>query len=497
MFDKNFYPTPKTIIEKMIGGRDLRGKTILEPSAGKGDILEYIENRYKYDQYDKPKMYCIEKDEELQHILRDKGFRLLDSDFLKHRADISYDYIFMNPPFDNGYQHLLKAWDIIHNGEIICLLNEETIKNPYSKGRQLLLNIIKEHGQTESLGNCFSFEAERKTDVNVVMITLTKKQSKENPFDFNLNDTEKIEFNEQFFSNEIARIDVLQNICDQYQRIKNDFADMLKSKNRINKYVANITGTDYGIQSDYGLKKVNKEEFDNFINDLKAEIWRNIAKKTNIEKYMTDSTSRNFTKYLLERKDLAITKENIQKFVSIIFQNRFNILENGIGDVFDTFTKYYKENRCHVEGWKTNDRFKVNKKIILPNWIKYGDYYNQEHLKKYGDYFKTQYDRKYGDIDKVLCFISGESYDNVRTIAGALKNKFDILGKITTGDKFDNTCESTFFNIKFFKKGTIHLEFKDEWLWSEFNMRACAGKNWLPEAEVRAWKQEIKDLVLA
>ena len=65
MFDKNFYPTPKKVIKKMLeqyteeGGNELRlsGKVILEPSAGKGDILDYIEdNTY----YCKPeKIYCI------------------------------------------------------------------------------------------------------------------------------------------------------------------------------------------------------------------------------------------------------------------------------------------------------------------------------------------------------------------------------------------------------------------------------------------------------
>ena len=45
-----------------------------------------------------------------------------------------YDLIIMNPPFDNGDKHLLKAIDLQKNGgAIICLLNAETLKNPYSK----------------------------------------------------------------------------------------------------------------------------------------------------------------------------------------------------------------------------------------------------------------------------------------------------------------------------------------------------------------------------
>ncbi|PJC58181.1 MAG: hypothetical protein CO025_09935, partial [Ignavibacteria bacterium CG_4_9_14_0_2_um_filter_37_13] len=45
-----------------------------------------------------------------------------------------------------------------------------------------------------------------------------------------------------------------------------------------------------------------------------------------------------------------------------------------------------------------------------------------------------------------------------------------------------------FFSMRCYKKGTLHLEFRDESLWHEFNMRACANKKWLPEAEEKIWK---------
>ena len=39
----------------------------------------------------------------------------------------------MNPPFSEGDKHLLKAINIMKNGgQIVCILNAETIKNPYS-----------------------------------------------------------------------------------------------------------------------------------------------------------------------------------------------------------------------------------------------------------------------------------------------------------------------------------------------------------------------------
>ncbi|MFH1320601.1 MAG: hypothetical protein ABII90_08110, partial [Bacteroidota bacterium] len=35
--------------------------------------------------------------------------------------------------------------------------------------------------------------------------------------------------------------------------------------------------------------------------------------------------------------------------------------------------------------------------------------------------------------------------------------------------------------MKFWKKGTLHMTFKDEKVWEQFNIMAAKGKNWLPE----------------
>ena len=48
MFDPDFFPTPMTVISKMISGLPLNKMTVLEPSAGKGDILDYIVQRGGY-----------------------------------------------------------------------------------------------------------------------------------------------------------------------------------------------------------------------------------------------------------------------------------------------------------------------------------------------------------------------------------------------------------------------------------------------------------------
>ena len=145
MFDKDFFPTPKEVIEIMLeeyksnyhkgGINDYSVKgyriegSILEPSAGKGDILDFIcENSKRTERIDN---YVCEHNSELQAILKDKEYQLVGEDFLSYECDVYYEHIFMNPPFSKGAEHLLKAIEIADDTNIVCILNSETLKNPF------------------------------------------------------------------------------------------------------------------------------------------------------------------------------------------------------------------------------------------------------------------------------------------------------------------------------------------------------------------------------
>lgn len=45
--------------------------------------------------------------------------------------------------------------------------------------------------------------------------------------------------------------------------------------------------------------------------------------------------------------------------------------------------------------------------------------------------------------------------------------------------RFDNRVRSQYLDIRFFKKGTIHLPFLHAHLWQDFNVHAARGKAWL------------------
>ena len=163
-------------------------------------------------------------------------------------------------------------------------------------------------------------------------------------------------------------------------------------------------------------------------------------------------------------------------FQSMI-DNRGQIMEHCLMDVFDWMTKYHKENRCHIEGWKTNDAYKVNQKVIIPGYI------DVSSLKYGGSFYIYRHD-KIDDIDKVMCMLTGKRFEELSEEGGlmssALRKRFNEMRNPQVGQVFDNNVESEFFELKFFKKGTLHFKFKDKKLWENFNLQVAKGKGWLP-----------------
>lgn len=539
MFNEEFYPTPIGIVKKMIypfvekeylsfrgyKERVIRNKTILEPSAGSGSMLDgIVKDTIPYRNEDGTfnenhkndriklidcQIYCIEQEPELVHILQGKDYKVIANDFLSYKGDYVFDLILMNPPFSNGDEHLLHAWETLDHGNIICLLNTETIKNPFSSKRKLIQKLISDYGTVEHLGAVFS-KSERPTDVQVSLIRLEKK-AKENKFVFdfeNIVKEKKFVIDESTINDAPAVRDVIGNMLIQYDKVKQAFIEYMKIAESLDhygkplikkrKYKEDQTNI-FDLASKCFCKNETKQmAFNNFCDSMKYNMWSVVFDNLNnisqfdMGKFMTHSVRKNFSEFVDKQSNMDFTKENVWSLINMLFENKYNILERCIIEVFDIFTKYHHENRCYVEGWKTNDKWKVNRKIIIPRAVSYGSYTNAHNLKSYGDNFTLNYhtQSEYTDIDKALNYITGKEVGE--SLFDSLQIRFRDIGRVKTGDKFENTGESYHFKWKFWKKGTLHIEFKNEWLWQEFNMRACAGKQWLPEAEKKEWEQAKK-----
>lgn len=97
--NKDFYPTPRTLFDRLTEGTRIHGR-ILEPSAGKGDLVQYIQDRRGHG--DPPRIDAIENDPRLVDILTGAGVSVVWDDFLTYETYKEYDFIVMNPPFSNA-----------------------------------------------------------------------------------------------------------------------------------------------------------------------------------------------------------------------------------------------------------------------------------------------------------------------------------------------------------------------------------------------------------
>jgi hypothetical protein len=223
------------------------------------------------------------------------------------------------------------------------------------------------------------------------------------------------------------------------------------------------------------------------VKQLQRKAWETVFDKTKIRDLATERVRRDFYSYQQEQGALDFTEENIWNLLQELFLNRKNVMMNSLVDVFDHMTSFDAKNKTHYEGWKTNSAHAVNRKVILPGFVEIG----------WDKCFKVNYSysRRLHDIDTVMCMITGKEVARICTIDDALGKAFYRLGKIN--GRFDNCTESFFFEIKFFKKGTIHLRFKDRFVWEQFNKLAALGKEWLPEGDVDGCKPTEVPLIEA
>src|SRR3990167_7900638 len=142
--NKTFYPTPEHLVGRMWAKVKGHPTKALEPSAGKGDLIkERPDDGYRHRYID---FYAIEIDPDLQATLRGKDIKVIDTDFLSFGGPDKFDLIIANPPFDEGDKHLLKAIEVMYRGEIVFLLNAETLRNPHTNTRKLLVRKLAELG---------------------------------------------------------------------------------------------------------------------------------------------------------------------------------------------------------------------------------------------------------------------------------------------------------------------------------------------------------------
>lgn len=482
----DFYPTPKTVVDYMLNPYKERirkgNMSILEPSSGKGDILQVVKNLTTGYCGTRNKIYAFEQNAELATLSAAiEGVQLLGNDFFEYQGGYFFDLILMNPPFSEGAKHLLFAWEILEQGDICCLLNEETVKNTYTSEREQLSRIIEQHGTVEYLGSCFA-TAQRKTNVNVALVRLTKKAKKAS-FDFDSfgfqSKNEDIDFTQK--DNFIATNDIIGNLELSYNKCEEAMKRAIEAINEANYYAQGLNFYFGSALSDAIRFKadVTPQQAKFFYLDmqekLKKSAWSYFVSKSKIKDRITSSMREEFEKFLSKQENVLFNKANMLRFLEMMIQGQGHIIEKAIEEVFDKLTSYSEKNVNDKEAFKTNSHYKVNRKFIVPSCGHWDS--------RWGGSFQFSYHSKFAnwvnDLDVACCHLTGKKIEAIKGIEDTLR--FHVNDRESTLCPFSNPCKSEFFSIRVYKKGTVHLTFLDEELWHNFNIAAAKSKNWLTD----------------
>lgn len=476
-----FYPTPKTLLEKVFDGLDWRRiRYILEPSAGKGDICDYIrEKANSYPYYNSSLEFdCIEMDENLQKILAGKDYPVVHDNFLTFRTFKKYDLIVMNPPFSTGAAHLLKALSIAekNGGNIVCILNAETIKNPYTNERKSLQKKLEElQAEIEFYEHEFDV-AERKTSVEVAVVkAMVPEPVEEDSYIWEELKTKKYSEKIGIEATSVVVADYIQAAIQGYEMEIEAGIKLMKEYQALSPYLLSSLDKDNKYNKPIIQLKVGGEDrfsVNKYVELIREKYWTALFKDKRFTGKMTTKQYEQYASKVQKLKSYDFSLYNILTLQEEMTKNLIKGIEDCIIELFDELSRQYHwagngtdKNIHYYNGWKTNKAWIINKKVILPYinaWSNYDNHYQPTNWNLL---------EKLNDIEKALNYLDGGlSYGS--NIAYVLQNAE------RTGQTKNVSCK--YFNVTFYKKGTMHLEFTNLELLKKLNIFGSQQKRWLP-----------------
>lgn len=530
--DNQFYPTPKELAEKLLDDVDWKFvNDVLEPSCGKGDLILHmadivnkdyrtyinvdgieidsylrsicnyrfhdevtellskknsIENKKYYDHNLMKYVGLTEEDQSMVKELKyeiDKRnfihFHLVHDDFLTFDSRKKYDLIIMNPPFENGDKHLLKAIDIAekYGGEIRCILNAETILNPFSNSRKLLQSKLEKYNADISFVENGFKDAERKTGVEVAIIKISVMKSVPESDIYNrLKSEENERFKNRVRKDDVTDVvvsDFIERIVSQYNVEVDAGIELIEQYEALKPYILNGFNEDK-YNSPMITLKVGKHDADvnQYINSVRKKYWTELFNRKEFTGKFTNNLRDKYLEMVSNLINYDFSIYNINQISIKMMNEMVDGIKETILNLFDKMSKEYswypetKNNIHYYNGWKSNKAHKVSNKVIMPIHGIFSDYsWCKETFKVY------EAERTISDIEKVFDYL-----DDGRTSECSLHG---VLERACQEGK-TRKIHCKYFDVSLFKKGTMHIQFTNLDILERFNIYAAMNRDWLP-----------------
>lgn len=526
---KGFYPTPLSLAAELL--EDIQWhkiQSVLEPSCGTGNLLvaigkELIE--YKRD-IQNPRIDLVEIDPALRGIVNDSfikknkndyyevyrryvfqdqsklteeekqkmeeayvlyktcscKMRFVHNDFHQYHTMEGYDLIVMNPPFADGDAHLLKAISMQERfgGQIRCILNAETLRNPYTNRRQILVRKLTELGAEITFREDAFTDAERSASVDVALIKLNIPAPQlESEFFTRFHKAEKLEEIEES-PTELAVADVVHAILARYRVEVNAGVKLIQEYKAMKPYIQeSVAKSEYDhpiLELKVGTSRFSdgkNPKINEYVRAVRKKYWKGLL--TNKEVF--GKYTSNLQEMVLSRVDeLAETEFDLYNIELLLAEMNAKMCDGIHETIMELFHKmtvghHYRDEHCvenihYFNGWCTNKAHYINKKVILPCYGVFVDYsWSKDTIKTYEAY------NRLCDIERTLNYLDGN-----------MAAEIDLWKTLEQA----NACGQTrkipckHFDVSLFKKGSMHIFFRDQRLLDRFNIYCAKGKNWLP-----------------
>lgn len=496
--DFQFYPTSESLVKRCWNKfKNTDFIRVLEPSAGNGDLCEHPW-KASWRRGPIPIDTC-EIDVTRHATLRSKGVNVVGLDFLNFENGACYSHIIMNPPYSCGAKHLLKAWELLWEGEIVCQLNAETIRNPHTRERQMLCRLIDLYGDVEFIPDAYRGEdVEREADVEVALVYLCKRVNITDDVVGNIigdlrKDTESEKYGQEYETMQAVAVPAsyIENSVLAFKAAVIAMRESVTAEARANYYsallgvtMAERLGNASSLTSGNKSNTVDfvRAQFGSRYDELKDKAWASILRCADIDSRLS-SGARNLILSEFEHiKQLEFTVVNIYGFLCGLVENQGNMQVEMACEVFDMFTRYHSENAVWYRGWRSNDAHRTcgmrlkTKRFILPG-------YSTDSFSR-GLEWRANATLK--DLDKVLAMMDGKISPEYGLVQ-AFAERFNDL-------RNGKRISTSYFDIRYYSGvGTIHFFPTRKDLIDRLNRWVGAHRKWLPEDPAEAhecfWQQ--------
>ena len=202
-----------------------------------------------------------------------------------------------------------------------------------------------------------------------------------------------------------------------------------------------------------------------------------------MDKYTSNLRSK-YLDMVDELADYDFSLYNIHVVLQDMNAEMTQSVKDTIVALFDKLTtehSWYPEtakNIHYYNGWATNKAHKVNSKVILPVNGMFSDY-------SWSKTFEVNHAcAVLEDIEKVFEYLDG-NLTAPESLRGALQS--------ACNEGRTKNIECKFFDITLYKKGAMHLRFKNSKLLERFNLYCGKEKAWLPPVYGKVRYEDMKE----